>query len=196
MINYGLPKEMNVCGVTYPITNGGDYRVVLDVITALNDNALPENKKVITVLSMFYEIEPKDVEFALYYGERTFIQTALDKMMQFINCGEEEKEKYREPPLMDWEQDFPLMIAPINKALGREIRNPDEYLHWWTFVSGYMEIDECFFSHVTAIRQKRMKGERLDKQEQEFFRKNADKIILKNRLTQEEIDFMNEDDDW
>jgi len=169
--------------------------MVLDVITALHDNALPENKKVIVALSMFYEMEPQDVESALYYGERTFVQTALDKMMQFINCGESEKTGYKEPPLMDWEQDFPLLIAPINKVLGREIRNP-EPLHWWTFISGYMEMGECFFSHVTNIRQKRMKGERLDKQEQEFFRKNADKIILKNRLTQEEIDFMNEDDDW
>ncbi len=192
MINYELPKEIDINGTVYPITKDGDFRMVLDVITALNDNALSENEKVVVSLSIFYGTEPQGVVSALYRGEKEFIQAALDKMMWFINCGEDEKAGDKEPPIMDWEQDFPLLIAPINKTLGMEIRSVD-YLHWWTFISGYMEMGECFFSHVTNIRRKRMKGERLDKQEQEFFRKNADKIILKNRLTQEEIDFMNED---
>lgn len=192
MINYDLTQKIEIDGTEYPITLGGDYRVVLDVITALNDKELSENEKVVVALSVFYGISPQNIVLALY-DNREFIQIAFDKMMWFINCGEEINEKQSaKPPLMDWEQDFPLLIAPINKALNREIRSP-EYLHWWTFISGYMEIGECTFSTVANIRKKRMKGKPLDKQEQAFFRENADKVILKNRLSQEEIDFMNED---
>ncbi len=178
MINYDLPKEIEIDGVIYPITKGGDYRVILDVITALNDTDLSEQEKIFVCFLMFYGEIPQNQE------------AAWKKMMWFINCGEEEnRDKKPEPPVMDWEQDFSLLIAPINKVLGVEIRSVD-YLHWWTFISGYTEIGECTFKNVVDIRRKRAKGQKLDKSEAEYFRKNPEKVILKNKVSQEDIDFI------
>lgn len=182
MINYDLPKKIEIDGTIYPLTKDGDYRVILDIITALNDEGLSGEEKSIVSLMLFYGEIPYNT------------QTAINKMMWFINCGVEANEKKDDkPPVMDWEQDFPLLIAPINKVLNTEIRALP-YLHWWTFISGYMEIGECTFSTVVAIRQKRQKGQKLDKAEQQFFRENADKVLLKNKLSQADMDFL--DEDW
>jgi len=186
MINYELPKEIEIDGKIYPITRGGDYRVVLDIICALKDEELNNNERSYVCLSMFYGEIPENTE------------EAMNKMLWFIRCGEPEDKKQQDaPPMMDWEQDWNMLVAPINKSLGLEVRAA-EYLHWWTFVSGYMEIsDKCTFSNVVTIRQKRAKGKKLDKSEQEFFRKNANKIILKSQITAEDRAYLEEvDDDW
>ena len=179
MINYDLPKEIEIGGVVYPITKEGDYRLILDIITALNDDGLSADERVYVCLMMFY-------------GEITHNpQEAANKILWFIACGKEEKHDNK-PPIMSWEQDLPLLIAPINRVAGMEIRSAD-YIHWWTFVSWYMEIGECAFSNITSIRQKRQKGIKLEKWEQEFFRENADKVLLKNRLNQDDLDFLDEE---
>lgn len=176
MINYDLPKKLEISGKLYSITKNGDYRVILDIIAALNDDELSEEERAYVCLMMFYGEIPINPE------------EAIKKMMWFINCGEEDNHKEK-PPVMDWEQDFPLLIAPINKVAGVEIRSV-EYIHWWTFVSWYMEIGECTFSYIVGIRQKRQKGKKLEKAEQEFFNQHSDKVLLRNRLSQEDLDFL------
>ena len=59
-------------------------------------------------------------------------------------------------------------------------------MHWWTFLSAYMEIGECTFSHVLSIRTKKAKGKTLEKWEQEFARENSDIIKLNHKLSEEE----------
>ena len=55
--------------------------------------------------------------------------------------------------LIDWQQDFDLMVAPINHILGFECRAA-EYLHWRTFLSAYLEIPpEIVFPPVIRIRE-------------------------------------------
>ena len=178
MINYDLPTEITVGGKEYPINRKGDYRVILDVISALNDDGLSEQERAYCALAIFYNFNiPPDA------------QAAVDEMMLFINCGEADARETKKPPVMSWEQDFPMLVAPINKALGFEIRAAD-YLHWWTFISGYMEIGECQFSNVVSIRTKKRKGVKLDKWEQEFYSENRAKVDLKVKFDQEEQNFM------
>jgi len=50
----------------------------------------------------------------------------------------------RKAKLADWEQDFPLIVNPVNRVLGYEVRDC-EYCHWWTFLSAYYEIGDCLF---------------------------------------------------
>lgn len=50
----------------------------------------------------------------------------------------------------------------------------------------FMEIEEGIFSTVLGIRQKRAKGKKLDKWEQEFYANNKDICIIKTKYTQEE----------
>ena len=86
---------------------------------------------------------------------------------------------------MDWEQDATLIIPAVNRVVGREIR-ADKYMHWWTFLSSYMEIGECTFTHILSIRQKRATGKKLEKWEQDYIRDNKDVVLLKNKLTEQE----------
>lgn len=90
---------------------------------------------------------------------------------------------------MNWEHDFPMLVSPINKSLGFEIRSV-EYLHWWTFIGGYMEIGECQFSTVVGIRKKLRRGVALDKWEREFYEANRSKVDFKSNLTKEERDWL------
>lgn len=178
MIYYDLPTEIIIDGVSYPINRKGDYRMILDVISALNDEELSEQEKAYCALNIFYDFHiPPDT------------QRAANEMMLFINCGEEDGKEDNRPPIMSWEQDFPLLVAPVNRVLGFEMRTA-EYLHWWTFIGAYMEIGECSFSNVINIRAKKRKGVKLEKWEQEFYNENRKKIDLKVRFDREEQDFM------
>ena len=181
---WDLPISVEIDGKEYAITNKCDYRMVLDVICALNDNELDDEQKVKTALYVFYEdITPcQDLE------------KAIKEMYKIIAYGEEQEENQEQKPkLMDWEHDFNLLVAPINRVLGYEIRSVN-YLHWYTFLSGYYEIGECTFSNVVSIRSKKAKGKKLEKWEQEFYRENKKMVDLPQNLTEEEQEWL--DSDW
>lgn len=65
-------------------------------------------------------------------------------------------EARKSPKLVDWGQDFKLIVAPVNRILGLEAR-AEKYLHWWSFISAYYEIGECLFAQVIRIRRKRLR---------------------------------------
>lgn len=178
MISYDLPESVEVDGVTYPIRT--DYRAALDILTALNDPELEPWDKVSVLCQIFYPEEtPENID------------DAIRRCLWFLGGGEEAKEeKQKKPKLMDWEQDFQWISAPITKALGRDIRSVK--MHWWTFLSYYYEIGECNFANIVNIRRKLQKGQKLDKTEQEYYRNNRDTVDLKNRYTQEEDDLLNQ----
>lgn len=174
MINYYLQTNVQIDGVSYAINKRGDYRVILDVISALNDEELDNQQRAFCALNIFYDwnIPPNP-------------EKAVNEMLLFINCGESDGSKNSKPPIMNWEKDFNMLVAPINKALGCEIRAV-EYLHWWTFISGYMEIGECSFSNVVNIRQKKQRGKKLEKWEREFYNENRTKIDLDYKINLDE----------
>ena len=166
-MNYGLPTSLEVCGTEYRIRS--DYRAVLDVCAALTDIEMNERERLIAVLVIFYpDIETMPSE---HY------QDAVKQCLWFINCGAEETKKPA-PKLMDWEQDFPYIVAPINRVMGQEIRSV-EYLHWWTFISFYYEIGDCLFAQIVRIRDLLRKGKKLDKQDREWYNQNRDLVDLK-----------------
>ena len=181
---WDLPISVEIDGKEYAITNKCDYRMVLDVICALNDNELDDEQKVKTALYVFYEdITPCQD-----------LKKAIKEMYKIIAYGEEQEENQEQKPkLMDWEHDFNLLVAPINRVLGYEIRSVN-YLHWYTFLSGYYEIGECTFSNVVSIRSKKAKGKKLEKWEQEFYRENKKMVDLPQNLTEEEQEWL--DSDW
>ena len=45
-----------------------------------------------------------------------------------------------------------------------------------------MEIGECTFSTYVAIRDKKNKGKKLDKWEQQIYKDNRDRIVLKKKV--------------
>ena len=124
MISRRLPKSVEIDGVEYPINKGGDYEMILDVIEVLNAEDLSEKERAVYALTIFYN-----------YNIPENMQAALEKMMWFISCGEEADETDKKAkPLVSWEKDFPLMVAPINRVIGYDVRS-DEYCQWWKFIA-------------------------------------------------------------
>lgn len=170
---YELPTSVKVAGVEYKIES--DFRAILDIFEVLSSPDLTTQEKVIGTLGIFY------LGFCDMPEEH--MEEALQECFSFINCGEAEKEK--SPKLMDWEQDFRYLVAPINRVAGVEIRSL-EYLHWWTFLSYYYEIGDCYFAQIVRIRDMKMRGKLKDKADREFYRKNKSAVDLKTRYSEAE----------
>ena len=182
---WNLPIAVDIDGKEYAIRNKCDYRVVLDVISALNDEELEMEYRIECALFIFYEdlTGLKDV------------QTAITEMMKIINLGEETtEEEQQKPQLMDWEHDFPQLAPPISRVLGYSVRDANRYTHWWDFIGAYMEIGECTFANIISIRNKRMKGKKLEDWEREFYRENKKMVDLPHKLTDEEQEWL--DSNW
>lgn len=174
-MTYTLPESVTVCGAEYSIRS--DFRVVLDIIEMLGDPDLEPEERAFFTLGFFYpdfeKMEPR------HYQE------AIRKCFWFINGGKDEQPGKKGPRLMDWEKDFPLIIAPVNRVVGHEIR-ADEHFHWWSFLSAYMEIGECTFAQIVHIRDQQAKGKALDKFDKDWYRQNRDLVDLKTKTTSAE----------
>lgn len=68
-------------------------------------------------------------------------------------------------------------------------------MHWWTFVGYFEEIEEGTFSQVLAIRQKRAKGKKLEQWEREFLNDNQALVNLKKKMSDEEQDLWQQEQD-
>nr|DAN06956.1 MAG TPA: hypothetical protein [Caudoviricetes sp.] len=172
---YSLPTSVEVNGTEYTIQS--DYRAVLDILTALSDGDLDEQDKAEAALTIFYP------EFSSMPASD--YQEALNQCFRFIDHGQGAKTQGKQPAVMSWEQDFDMIISPVNRIAGCEVRSLP-YLHWWSFLSYYMEIGDCLFAQVVAIRDKKARGKPLDKQEREFYRRNRKMVDLKTTYTEAE----------
>lgn len=182
---YALPKSVVIGGRDFPIRY--DYRVILNIFEAMNDPELTDQERALAVLQMFY------VDFDAIED----YEAAIRECFWFINGGKYEESSKKKPRLVAWEQDFPYVAAPINRVLGYEIRaveyDPETNtggLHWWTFLSAYMEIGDCLFAQVVGIRSKKARGKKLDASDQEFYRRNRDLVDIKARYTEAEEELL------
>lgn len=176
-----LPTELEIGGRMYAIRS--DYRDCLEIMRAIADPELSDTDRAAVAITIMYpnaeEIPPEQ------------LQEAVNKAIWFIGCGKPEKNtSSKKPPrLVDWDRDFPLMVAPINKIIGKEVRAV-EYMHWWTFMAAWDEIPpDCLWAQVVKIRRKKAAGRPLDKSEMAWYRENKDLIDMPEKYTQEELDF-------
>lgn len=182
-MGYGLPKSVEINSQSFSIRY--DFRVILTIFEVLDDEDLSDEERAYTALKLFFV----DFDNIPDYDE------AIGKMFWFINGGKTLDDKKKDQELIDWEKDFPLIISPINRVLGKEIReseyDPDENVggvHWFTFLSAYMEIGDCLFAQVIRIRELKAKGRALDKSDREFYRRNKDVVDIPKRISREEAD--------
>ena len=178
-MNFTLPKAVTIDGEEHEIRY--DYRVALDIISMLNDPDLGGSDKAEALMQMFY-VHPERIRN---------IEEAIKQCYGFIDQGKPGK---KGPRTMDWEQDFEYIVGPVNRVLGRELReieydteNNRGGLHWWTFLAAYMEIGgDCLFSQIVSIRDKLARGEKLEKTERKWLNENRGMILLKKKYSQEE----------
>lgn len=172
-----LPKKLNINGKEWTIRS--DFRVVLNIFQAMNDVELDEAEKVTVMLDCLYtdfsKMESDDYE------------EAMKQSVWFINGGKYEDNKRPEKKILDWEQDEQIIFSAVNKVANCELRSK-KYVHWWTFLGYFSEIGgEGLFATVINIRNKKNQGKKLEKYEQEFYKKNKTLIDFKEKYTEEEL---------
>lgn len=184
---YELPTEIMIEECPYHIRNRGDYRMVLDTFSVLEDEELEQSERIISALIIFYE-EFEDIDDVLTCP---YLEELITKMYEFFDGGNGKKgESGRKArKLIDWEDDSALICAAINQVAGKEIRS-EPYIHWWTFLSYYMSVGECVLSTVVGIRDKIMSGKSLEKWEREYKNDNPQYFRWRHK-TADEIDAEN-----
>lgn len=182
MTFYDLPTSLTIGGVEREIRS--DFRAVLDVLISMNDPDLSEQAKTEVLIKIMYpgwrDIPPE------HLGE------AARKACEFIDCGQRDDGK-NHPCLIDWEKDSTLIIPAVNKVACTDVRAIPN-LHWWTFFGYFMEIGDSTISTVIHIREKKSQGKKLEKWEQEFYKKNKDIIQIsgEKRRDEEELKALRE----
>ncbi len=165
-MNYGLPTSATVNGAEYPIRS--DYRAILDIIEAITSDDYSDADRAMAVLGVFYVELPPHEDW----------EEAIKQAFSFVSMGQAESKK-KSPKLIDWGQDFPMIISAVNNAAGQEVRALD-YCHWWTFMGYYDSISsESTFANIVSIRNKRAKGKKLEKWEQEYYAENRHLVDIR-----------------
>lgn len=188
---WDLPLSISIDGKEYAIRDKCDYRVVLYVLRVINAPDLDDMGKVIRTLIIFYED----------YDSITDAAEAYVQMVKVLNCGDsgtEPQQSSNSPKLMDWEQDFSLMCPPINHVLGYDVRDPNRYTHWFTFIGAFSEINngQCYYSRILEIRSKIASGKKLDQQEINFYKANKKDIVLSDKITDADKEWLESGFDW
>ena len=178
---FDLPSTVTISGIEYPIRT--DFRTILEILVMLDDPDLSDADKTEALLRMFYVRSEASPE----RNRPPDTEAALQAFTDFVDPRHSQKgERKKQSPLIDWQQDFDLMVAPINHILGFECRAVD-YLHRRTFLAAYMEIPpESVFARVLRIREKLRTGKKLEKYERTWYNKNRDLVHLKPKLSQAE----------
>ena len=149
-----------------------DFRNIILVCNAFNDPDLTQSEKTRVMLEMIYVDD---------WWEFKDIDAAIKQAIWLIDWGKEYTEKENGPRIMDWEQDYNLIVSAVNnKANVGDVRELP-FMHWWTFLGYLSDRGECQFSSITDFRDKLNKGKKLEKWEKEVLRENRDQIILKNK---------------
>ena len=161
---WSLPKSAEINGTRYEIRS--DFRAALDIIRILEDVELSDAERGFFACQIFY------IDFDEM--PRSDYQDAADFLQWFIGGGDRKTSKPKRK-LIDWVDDFGLIVSPVNRILGYDARSAD-YVHWWTFLGAYMEIGDCLLAQVVSIRKKLKTGKKLEKFEREFYRENRELV--------------------
>ena len=183
---YELPTSFTIKNKKFNIRNAGDYRMVLDCFSALHDIELDKHERIITSLAIFYEDVLSLDTIGNVFNDSEIIKEAVEKMMWFFSCGNDNVGNQRNYKLIDWEKDAQMISSAVNKVAGFETRSA-EYIHWWTYLGYYSAVGRSTLATVVEIRDKIKKGKKLEKYEQEFRRDNPQYFIW-NDKTDEDLE--------
>ena len=177
---YELPITITIDDIEYPIRKRGDYRMVLDVFSVLEDNSITQSERLLCALIDFYE-DLNDIEDINIFPN---VEDAVKGMYKFFNA-DRQSGKGLDRKLIDWEQDSAMVASAINNVAGKEIRAED-YVHWWTFMGYYMAIGESTLSTVVSIRDKILRGKKMEKWERQFRTDNPQYFTWNNKTVEEQ----------
>lgn len=178
---WSLPKTAVIGGTEYTINT--DFRDILEIMGYLTDQKRPEYLRWQIAIGLFYDGTIPEANQ----------REAMEYMAEFISYGESESQPG--PKLMDWQQDAQIILGDVNKVAGKEVRG-ESYLHWWTFLSYFYAIGEGQLSTIVSIRSKKASGKKLEKWEEEFYRKNRQKIDFRQTDRQDDREIQDYFSKW
>lgn len=165
---YSLQTSVVIDDEEFNIRESGDYRMVLDCFKVLEDMELTKQERLVTCLIIFYD----GMETIEDLGQLPDMAKAVKAMYEFFNCGQSESPGIHSSyKLVDWESDESLIVSAVNKVAQKEVR-AESYIHWWTFMGYYMAVGDSPLSNIVSMRNKIVKGKKLEKHEREFRSEN------------------------
>lgn len=178
---YEIPTTIVINDREFPIRCKGDYRMVLDCFSCLNDFELTDTERALSALIIFYE-DFNDIEDFVDMPEG-LMESLIKEMYNFMECGENPMHSmsYR---TIDWDKDSQMVCSAVNKVAHTEVRSL-EYLHWWTFIGYFSEVGESVLSTVVGIRNKIKRNKPLEKYEKEFKNRNPHYFIWDSRTMEQ-----------
>lgn len=146
------------------------WKNIIDIFSIFNSNKLLAVEKAECLLRKFY----------VNFEDIADFDVAFDTLILFVNGNKTKNDGTNtqvELRLIDWEKDLRIIIPPVNRVLGYDVRErPD--LHWWTFLGAFNEIGECVFRSYVGIRNKIANRKKLDDYEKEMYKKYKDEINI------------------
>ena len=110
---YTLPTEIQIDNDILHIRERGDFRVVLDCFSALQDTELDKEYRILTALLIFYA----DFDSLEHLCDYPNLEQAIEKMFEFFMCGEVSSNvKKVDYQLIDWKKDSQMISSAINKV--------------------------------------------------------------------------------
>jgi hypothetical protein len=176
-----LPEAVEIDGKEYEINT--DFRVSLRIILAWEDDTLTGYEKQMIMLQNLYPVMSDDVQGALEQGTK------------FLNGGKVEVFENANPMrLYSFSKDANLIFAAFKQTHGIDLQ--EEQLHWWKFLSLFMDLgSETTFCQLIGLR-KRVKTGTASKEEQQSAREMGEMFDIPeidNRTLEEkeqEVEFM------
>lgn len=181
---YEIPTTIEINGREFPIRCKGDYRMVLDCFSCLNDTELSEQERNYACLIIFYEDFDDIMDFAKL--DKDTINALVKEMYAFFECNENPMHQMPYKTI-DWDKDSQMISSAVNKVAQTEVR-AIEYLHWWTFLGYFSEVGESVLSTVVGIRDKIKRNKKLEKHEKEFKARNPHYFIWDSRTLEQKQD--------
>ena len=156
-----LPESVVIGDKDFAIRT--DFRVCLKTIMAFEDPDLTPQEKTSILLSNLYPEIPSDVE------------TAIQQANLFLNGGKvSEEESEPSPRVYSFSKDANFIFAAFRQTHGIDLQK--ETLHWWEFLSLFMDLgSETTFCQLVSLR-KRIKTGKASKEERQAAREMGDLI--------------------
>ena len=181
---YDIPVTIVINDREFPIRCKGDYRMVLDCFSCLNDFELTETERTYGALIIFYE-DFNDLEDFIGLDKNS-IEALIKAMYNFMECNENPLHSMPFKTI-DWDKDSQMICSAVNKVAHTEVRSL-EYLHWWTFMGYFSEVGESVMSTVVSIRTKIKRNKKLEKYEKEFKNHNPHYFNWDSRTAEQKQD--------
>jgi hypothetical protein len=139
-----LPQAVLVDGIEYLINF--DFRTCLRIILAFEDPDLAEEEKFAVMLQVLYPQVPEN------------IYEAGQQAAKFMNCGQEPNEESSGHRLYSFTKDASYIFSAFRQTHNIDLETAK--LHWWKFMSLFMDLgQDTTFCSLVALRKRMRDGE-------------------------------------